>query len=79
MDKKKWKDPSAELPVGDDTYKNISVEVIVMDDAGTQMWGFCNRETGMWYRTDGNAVSVKAWRYGRGSDPTVPYADERTA
>lgn len=79
MDKKKWKDPSKELPVYDALYDNISVEVIVMDEVGTQMWGFCNRETGLWYRTDGTAVNVKAWRYGRGFDPSVPSVDDYPA
>ena len=64
---KKWYKASAELPERDPAYINVSVEVIVETAEGSQLWGFCDLSTGMWYRTDGNVIEkVKRWRYGRG-------------
>ena len=70
-----WYRPDQKLPDNDPDYENISVEVICIDGKGAHVWGFCNTQTGMWYRTDGKALRCVRWRYSRtykggaGNDP----------
>ena len=67
---KRWRNAKNQLPEYDPVCPYVSYEVIVETKDGSQLWAYCQFETGQWYRTDGNPVdNVKRWRYANGYEP----------
>lgn len=73
---KRWHHAKDELPERDLLYDSVSYEVIVETKDGTQLWAFCEPDSGQWYRTDGNPIdNVKRWRYGNEHRPVIACAE----